>query len=743
MMRRRLEGACFLVLAAVVGLRPLILERYDSAVHDLTRALEVVSDPSPVWPLVLDFVILLVAALWWSFGSSHRRRGYVRSGLEWGLPFLVIGVVVSSAFAGNKRLAANGAADWLCCLLLAVMLVQMLNRAWRVRLLVSVILASGAAQAVECIHQVALVFPETEAMYRENREELWSRQGVALDSAHVEMFEARMASREAFGYLAHSNVTGAHLAMCVALAVGVVVSVTGSRPRTVGRYVGPVALTVLLVAALVATRSRGAMLACAIVVVLAGGRFVYAQLIDRNKARIFRCAWMVAAVVLLAVVGHGLYHGSLPGRSLDFRWNYWTASAHMFGEHALTGVGSGNFGRHYLSHKTIDSPEEVQTPHNFLVSAAVDWGVPGLLAMGLFLWFGSRRIFVECEDFANDGEGDTARGTVVRAGAIVAFMIFVARLPLLGSSDPNLLYFGTMLPLIAWAVGFLGVTFADIRQLRPVASLGAFALLAFLLQDTINFASIVPGTLVTAAACFAVAISPFSPAGEVSESKPQPLRHMTQFRLARILADVAWLGSLTLSVVGLAPVWRADRAIASARATSDPRAAIDAYLHAATADPLDPTPLIEAAERLLANSATGVIGASTLDQAIDLLRRAEVRDPYAVEIPRLLTRCYLHRASRTNQPVDRDAAVASARRVLEIYPIESQSHVLLGDALTARGVATDNRDDLSQAVAHFARAIEIDQARPAWETIRRLRPVQIDAIRRRIENAGRKLSETR
>ena len=38
---------------------------------------------------------------------------------------------------------------------------------------------------------------------------------------------------------------------------------------------------------------------------------------------------------------HGVYHGSLPQDSLNFRWRYWVASARLVRQHPLAGVGVG------------------------------------------------------------------------------------------------------------------------------------------------------------------------------------------------------------------------------------------------------------------------------------------------------------------------------------------------------------------------------------------------------------------
>ena len=74
------------------------------------------------------------------------------------------------------------------------------------------------------------------------------------------------------------------------------------------------------------------------------------------------------AIGIIAAVGHGTYHGRLPGSSLNFRWQYWTASSELITDHAWTGVGRENFGHSYLGYKSIVSAEEVAATVVFLAS---------------------------------------------------------------------------------------------------------------------------------------------------------------------------------------------------------------------------------------------------------------------------------------------------------------------------------------------------------------------------------------
>jgi len=114
---------------------------------------------------------------------------------------------------------------------------------------------------------------------------------------------------------------------------------------------------------------------------IAGGIFVSIKLM-REKLAQRSALWYgvgVAAVALAAllVIGHGMYHGSLPGASMTFRWRYWVASGRILAAHPLLGVGWSNFGSHYLGVRLPIAAEEIRDPHNFIVRVFAELGIVG------------------------------------------------------------------------------------------------------------------------------------------------------------------------------------------------------------------------------------------------------------------------------------------------------------------------------------------------------------------------------
>lgn len=693
--RTVLETVALLILLVIIGLRPLIFERYDSAPLSTTAVLDDVRDASPVRTAVIDGLIWLAGAMWLGAGIGRVRR-YRWTGLEWGLVIIAVAGVLSCVFAGNKRLAINGALDWVTCGVLAILVSQVVrtNADWR--LAICVVMASAAAHAVECFDQVFVTFPQTEQMYQENREAFWAEQEVSLDTPQVELFERRMAAREASGFLAHSNIAGAYLIMCGLAGIGLVLATVGG-----GRLLGG-AIAVLVLGACVLTNSRGA-IGAGVVVVLSWFVLRWLRL---GRTRAVMLVWLIGLVGVLGLVGYGVSRGTLPGRSLAFRWQYWTASAEMVVDHPLTGVGSGNFGRHYLQYKTIDSPEEVKNPHNLVVQAFADWGLIGGVGLIVMLVGASRVVGRGCvSDEAWVFDGDQRHWLL---GMVAGVVLFGSRVWLLDSDDANFLYVATAIPAMAWGLGFAGMTVATRRVRSDLLAAGVLAgVVAFLMQDMVNFASIVPGTLTTVMVSWGLYVAGERTKGETVE------------RRGWILTSCCVAIGLVVVVFVVMPQQQASLFARSAREARTGNSALYMFEQSMAADGLDSSYAFEGAK-----VSRGV--AMRSDDADDWLERHDAlideaisRDPVHLPLYREKARGRL----LAGQDGDVDAlkaAVAAGEKCLALYPNDPESHVVLADCLAALGRETEDEVVLQRAIGELEWALALDDARPAWETIRRM-----------------------
>jgi hypothetical protein len=94
-----------------------------------------------------------------------------------------------------------------------------------------------------------------------------------------------------------------------------------------------------------------------------------------------RLAYVVVTIAfalgVIALVAHGVVHGSLPQDSLNFRWRYWVAAYRLWTHRVILGVGWGNFGPHYLAYRLPAAAEEVRDPHDLFVRAFAELGLVG------------------------------------------------------------------------------------------------------------------------------------------------------------------------------------------------------------------------------------------------------------------------------------------------------------------------------------------------------------------------------
>ncbi|MDO8632375.1 MAG: O-antigen ligase family protein, partial [Phycisphaerales bacterium] len=703
-------------------MRPLVAESYDSAGNPVTRAVDEIRDPSPARTLGFDLLILIAGCGWLAVHASDRSRRYRWTGLEVGGVFVAVAGVISCVFAGNRRLAINATVDWLCLPVLAIVLVQLLRERTRRGLLIAAVSASACVQAAQCYEQYFVGFAETRAEYEKHKAEFWAKQGVDLDSSKVETYERRLNANEAFGYLPHSNLTASYLALCGFAGAGVAVARVRQRPRSDIEWLvaaGTVLLVGAIFGALVLTKSAGAMIAAGAGAVLWIGLRRLAPWIEAHRRRAVLMGWACVAAVAVTVVGHGVYHESLPGWSLTFRWQYWTTSAEMIADHPWTGVGRENFGRHYLQFKSIESPEEVSNPHNPLVQAAADWGVIGLIGVVVMLIGGSWAAARPASRKTREGDGDELRKVAKAVAWAIGLLAIITllRLPLLGTSDPNFLFYSTMTVGLCWIIGFAvfgwsnSTVTSDLRSTGGQAASGTrvargesrgselntaigVGLFALLLHETINFALFVPATATTFFALLAVWLS----GRELHESPKDLLAYrsrMCWLILAGAIAATAIVGWGIVLPVSRAAGFMEIAKDASARPQTGPieqHPTFRAFVTAAQADPLDPTPWIEKA-RWLARAG----GESSVRGAIESLRQGIVRDPFNASYQRAEAQLYLSLAETTHERGDYASAIEAEKAALALYPGDPSGLVSLGDTLLAAGEALESDELLREA----------------------------------------------
>lgn len=731
-----LEGVVFFVLVAIVALRPLISERYDSGVTAITAAISEISDASPIRTLIFDAIIFACAAI--LFARRPRNEGVSSRGIALTWILFALAGCLSTWFAGQKRIACNASLDWLSLLTLTMVLSRFMTREWHRRILLAAVLASACAQAVQCFDQYFVGFEDTWQFYQARKVEFWASQGVELDSSKVELFERRMQAGEATGWLPHSNVTGSYLVLCGFAALGAMMSAWRKAWKKDGGgtlFVIAAGQSILTFGVFVAsglTFSTGAWVSA----VLAGALWLGLAL-GKHWVNVHRRMAVFAGCVLflIGIAGtyvYGVTTGGLPGSSLNFRWQYWLASAKLIVDHVWFGVGRENFGRHYLQYKSIESSEEISNPHNFFVQIFSEQGILGLLASVVLLIVvtrimtrrGRSPVSDAFVSITNRSSVDGARSTWAWC-ILLVFALLSARSFLLGTADPNFVFVASVMLALPWLIGFAAFAFHAGKISKPepenrTTYMGvAIGLFAMMIHDMVNFAMFVPGVATTVFALLAYCMTSQNQLKPAIE--PRPARQWFPFVLSG-------LGLIATVTFGLVPVAGAQFHLNRARAGIDVEKNL---LAAAACDRWDPAPCAEHAEWMLQSQHDPNSSVDARDKAIQSIRCAIDRDPFYLRHYQTKLAIRGRLAELTSDGGD-FLAIDIAQEMIRLYPTESMLYVTLGDCQFSSYRAKGSLRKLREAADSYRKALSLDYQRPKWETIQRLRPRELEAIKKRL-----------
>ncbi len=402
--------ALLLLLALVLAVRLSLTEVLRETLAQKQMHLLARADPArfvdlpvvgPAVTVGFATLTLLIAAAAAALGAAAGTLSLSRS-LRWVLIAAIAALGLCSAFAAANRFSALVglsdlitalAAGWTVGLLCHPALAGVRGK----RLLVALVAAILAAWVAKGLLQYFIDNPETLITFLKDRDNLLRQQGITPGSAGAIAYENRIRAAEITGFLSLSNVTAAGLVGLITLFTGLLATLLtrrSSAPPTRGeiapRTLYLVGATLLLLASvfvLLFTHSSGGMAMgalCSLAVLL--GAFMRGHL-DRLRRPIIITTTLLLVLGAAGVLSYGLAFDRLPGKSLTFRWYYWTAAEKLMAQHPLLGVGLHNFGSYYTSVKRPAAPEDVSDPHSFVVRIATELGLPALLlALVLLFW---------------------------------------------------------------------------------------------------------------------------------------------------------------------------------------------------------------------------------------------------------------------------------------------------------------------------------------------------------------------
>lgn len=334
--------------------------------------------PGAATTLLFDALCLLPALL--VLGRTVADRRYMLRG-SWShllLAMLAVWSACSVAWSSDKFAALVASANTIALASLVWSTTQLVRSWLRLRIVVGLCFALLLIYAARGGFDRFVDPKDNAKFWTQNEEQILRDRGWKPGSFEAEQFKRKFIGGEIIGFNQSPNSFAAVIVMMLVASAGVAIQRRVYRDAPIWS-----ALIVLgcagAIVVLVFTQSRTAIgtlaLACAALSLLASSRLRNWLVAHRKLAFTSGCAIVLLGAV--AVVGHGLYHGSLPNASLNFRWRYWTASARLIADHPLVGVGWGNFGPHYLAYRVPAATEELRDPHNFIVRAFAELGLIG------------------------------------------------------------------------------------------------------------------------------------------------------------------------------------------------------------------------------------------------------------------------------------------------------------------------------------------------------------------------------
>ena len=731
-----LTRAAFVLAVALVLARATMLETIRNPLDVNPGSEAIPRGPGAGTGIVLDLLCCVPALL----VLARRLLDHTFS-LRWRwsfAPLALLGAwtVASTLWAGDRFAALVGGMHWLCAGVFLWSAAQLVRDWTHQRLVAAACTGLLLVQVGQGLYHRYVEHPDLVESWRAQREEIIRQRGWDPDSFIARQFEKRVLSGEMMGFNSSPNSYAAVLVLLTFVAAGVAVQRLADRDGPAWAA-APAAAAALGLLVIVLVNSRTALGTAA----LGAATLAAVGVLRRPLGRHPRAAYALggAAVVLAAaaVVGHGLYHGTLFHDSLTFRWRYWVAGATIFAQHPIVGVGWENFGAHYLAHRLPIAAEEVKDPHNFIVRFATELGAVGLvlvLAWLARLWWDltQTRLPPAAADDAAEDRSETAglrfetRRDSQPLAVIAAIGLIGVTINLQASVDWDQSAAYNALEVMR-RLGFLclfviGAALTAIRPSQQVetddrpAPWVVYAVLVglglFFLHNLVDFSLFEPGPM------FLFALLCGSALGMRAAADPARRGTGSRAAVATALAGAAaaWLLGFVVAV-RVGPAEGAADAGDEALRTLSPGVAADHFARAAERVPFNADYAFRAARAALAHPAADPAPALTwLDRAI-------AADPNRPQY-------WLHRAYarlRTRSP-DVAAVRADYEQALRLDPNNVDVRLEYAEVLRRFG-------DPAAAAEQYRLALHYNDLLSPDEP-KRLPPARVDEVKRAVAELG-------
>jgi len=695
--------------------------------------------------------VLIASAIAWCVGMFLcSRSSYRFSGIEIGLVLFLIAGVIGIWVASNKRAAITDMVTLIGPILMALLLVQVLDSAFKIRLLLFVIVALGAAGAFQCFDQLLASNQYMIEDYEKDPADHIVRAGFEPNSFQHMLYEHRLYSKDIRGFFTTGNSAGSFAILATFAAIGLFIEKFKNRLKESSSV--PLLLCTIVAAVvtagLIITHSKGAIIASAVSAVFLAAYLMFGDWLGGHKKTVFALCLSAVVAGLAAVVWYGTSHGYLPGgNSMLVRWQYWVCSLKMYAAKPLTGVGGGNFATYYTHYKLPQALETVRDPHNFILTVLTQYGPLGLLgfvtAFGCVLY---KTIFTTA---AIDSRRSHENGGsfMAPAGAIlVAILVtLLAIRPIVTAENlgdtfmvkVSVILTLYVIPATTFSIPFLFLWLAEEKSCVTwrghdnAARAAIFCgIVAVLIHNLIDFAIFEPGVLT----CFWAMVACLVAAGFASSRYQRfVFRPGISIRIAAIAAmvAVAWL------YCGYVLVPTVKASAKTQHALRNPNLAVQLLAASAADDKLNPAPLnlggrfhLQHYNQIPGKQAVMLMQAAQYFSAATQLDKADFKNyEKLMTVYELLAGYSTPDHTRDWVQKAYDSGLEAARR----YPGKGKLQFELGKT-------AEQLDKKKAALAHYEKAVQIEDSYraqfrrmyPGREMFSRLGQNRYEAAKKRI-----------
>jgi hypothetical protein len=387
--QRRLTQLAFLLTLVLVIVRMSMEEILRGAWLAVPGSTPVPAMPGPATSIGLDLLCCVPALL--VLGRSALDQTF-RLRFAWSfVPMfgLAIWTLASVFWASDKFASLVSAFNWSAALVLLWSTAQLVHSGLRLRLVAAAAFGLLLVLLVQGYYYRFVDLPDLQQNWMQHHGDLLKEQGALASSTEAGQIEKNIMGGVPTGFNVSRNTYAAVLVLLMVIAAGVMLQrrADGDGYASLLAILPAIALGLVMLYAFVQSKTAFAtpVIAAGLLAIL----WRYRPWISAHATKLYW--WGVGLFVLLiaAVVGHGLKHGTLVHVSLTFRWQYWVGAARVFVHHPWLGTGWANFGSWYTAYRLPQAAEEPSDPHNFLVRAFVELGVVGgilMIAWILRLW---------------------------------------------------------------------------------------------------------------------------------------------------------------------------------------------------------------------------------------------------------------------------------------------------------------------------------------------------------------------